>query len=296
MNRQHALGETLRSGQLDGGLRARVLGRAESLSGPSWLVSLIEDGQAILSSGEDPIAAPALVWRPWKPETRAQFAPGVRGGYVILGSSVLASVIGHLPEARDLRELVDHDVTIDLSEESRTLETLRSAFRELHSELRTDDPGARSVVDAYLRIVLFNLYRLWLARQAFRETVPSSHHAFARFSNLVEVHFRERWTVNDYARRLGMTRDRLGDVCKRARGLGPKDLIDRRVALEARLQLEGSSLSIQQVSALLGFTSSPQFTRFFKRATGVAPGQYRRQSEHRRDVPKPGTSVHYEWP
>jgi AraC family transcriptional activator of pobA len=293
---QHAVGEAIRSGQLDGALRARVIGRAESLSGPSWLVALVEAGSVGLAGGDDLIAGPTLVWRPWGTEEFARFAPGAMGWYVMLGSSTLAGAIGHLPEARDLRDFVDVPITVELHDRTPELERLRAAFQGLHTELGADAQSARAVVDAYLRIILINLYRARLSKLAFHDTAPPSYHAFARFSDLVETHFRDRWTVSDYAERLGMTRDRLQDICRRARGKAPKELIDRRVAREARLQLESSSLSIQRIAALLGFTSTPQFNRFFLRMSGITPGRYRRLSEDRRTTSDATAADLYEWP
>lgn len=291
MNRQHAVGDALRTGLLYGGLRQRVLGRAESIPGPSWLALLIENGRAAVAGEDGEIVGPALAWRVWRREARATFAPGATGCYVVLGAPALARAIGHLPEARELREFADHPATRPLDGPA---DGLRTAFRTLHRELGSDEAGARAIVDAYLRVILVQTYRARRIDAAERDRRLPAHHALARFGTLVESHFRERWTVGDYAARLGMSRDRLGDLCRRARGLGPKEMIDRRVALEARLQLETSSLSIQQVSEMLGFSSAPQFTRFFQRMTGTTPGQFRRQAL---ETPAERRAErHFEWP
>jgi len=85
-------------------------------------------------------------------------------------------------------------------------------------------------------------------------------------------------------------------LCQRARGLGPKARIVRRVARAAHLQLERPSLSIQQFAALLGISSAQQFCRFFQRISGGAPGQCRRRCKDRRAASENAAAGHYKSP
>ena len=145
-------------------------------------------------------------------------------------------------------------------------------------------------------MILVEAYRASQPGLAGGERVSPAHRVFSKFSDLVESHFRERWTVTEYARSLGMSRDRLGDICVKVRGIGPKELVDKRVTIEARLQLENSSHSVQQIADLLGFNSSSQFTRFFARTPGVPPGQYRAAFLRESDTSESATALPYEWP
>lgn len=275
--REHMVGGAVRSGLLDGALRPRIVGLAESLAGPSWFALMIESGRARIGDDETELTGPLLTWQPWNREARARFAAGATGSYVVLGSTALANAVGYMAEARELREVADRVVTVPLSNQRETFEVLRFAFAGLNRELGSNGPAARAVVEAYLRVILVEVYRAGQSQIAGRELSSPSHRAFARFGELVEAHFRDRWSVIDYAAALGMSRDRLGDICMRVRGLHPKELVDRRISVEARLQLENSSNSIQQISELLGFASASQFSRFFKRTFGVSPGHYRQE-------------------
>ncbi|MEI4492935.1 AraC family transcriptional regulator [Mameliella alba] len=271
----HSTAGSVRAGTFSGSLQPRVVGLAESLTGPSWLAFLLEAGSARLSGEEPAIAAPALVWRPWMREARAVFQAGAAGTYVLLGPTALANAVGHMPETRELREMADRPVTAPLPREGASFEAMRAAFRGLSRDLGSEAAAAHAVVGAYLRVILIEVYRAGRSQQPGRGGGSPGHRVFADYGALVEAHFRDRWTVEDYAAALGVSRDRLGDICRRVRGIGPKALIDRRVALEARLQLENSSNSIQQVAGLLGFASAAQFNRFFCRVVGRPPGAYR---------------------
>lgn len=287
---------TVRAGRLGGELRPRVFGMADSLRGPSWFALLLTSGAAELAVDEVAVSGPALIWRPWKRDARATFQAGAEGHYALIGPTALASAVGHMPVSRDLLELSNRSVAAPLDQGSEALQTLSAAFASVHRELVSERATAHAVVDAYLRIILVEVYRAEQAHSATRERASPSHRLFADFGTLVEAHFRERWTVNDYARALGLSRDRLGDICRRVRGFGPKEVVDRRVELEARLQLEGSSNSIQQIAELLGFSSTAQFNRFFSRVVGSPPGAYRKAFLEGAQDGLSARRRSYEWP
>ena len=272
---QHTAAGIVRAGTLDGGLRPRVVGLAERLNGPSWFAVLIESGSARFSDEDVSVEGPALAWRPWSSEVRVTFQAGATGTYVILGPTALANAVGHMPETRELREMADRQMVCQLNASGDVFQALRAVFHGVSREIGSDGAAAHAVVEAYLRVILVEVYRAGRSQLTAGDRPAASHRVFAEYGALVEAHFRDRWSVNDYAEALGVSRDRLGDICRRVRGLGPKELVDRRVAIEARLQLENSSNSIQQVAGLLGFSSAAQFNRFFSRTVGRPPGAYR---------------------
>lgn len=294
--RYHSANSVLRTGLLDGALRARQIGRAESVSGPAWFALLLTSGRAWISGDEGQIAGPVFTWSPWTSDKRAKFAAGTTGCYAILGSSALTSAIGQIPDGREIRDVFALSVTKPLEEDEDDRNTLNFAFRGLHRELESRSPGSQAIVEAYLRVIVIVAYRARQSTFSATETMVPGHRAFRRFGELVEIHFRDRWTVNEYASALGMSRDRLGDICRRARNLGPKELIDRRVIMEARWQLENSSLSNQQIAGLLGFSSAPQFSHFFLRHVGITPGRFRKQMQESEKAEAPAAPVLYEWP
>lgn len=265
----------VRAGALEGALRPRILGLAESLPGPSWCAVLIENGAGAVAGEAQSITGPALGWRPWGGRSRIRFEAGAVGTYVLLGESALANAIGHMPESRDLRAIAERVVTVSLAGNRGAMAPMRAAFLGIRRELGSGGAAARAVVEAYLRVILVTVYRAALPDGEEPDRASPSHRTFRRFSALVEQHFRSRWTVNDYAAALGLTRDRLGDVCRRVRGLGPKEVIDRRAMREAQLLLETSGLSVGEIAGALGFASAAPFSRFFARHAAQPPGAYR---------------------
>jgi len=95
------------------------------------------------------------------------------------------------------------------------------------------------------------------------------------FRHLVDTHYRESSEVRFYADRLNVSTSYLAQVTKRISGQAPKALIDERIISEARRLLTSTSLTVQETTYQLGFTSQAHFTKYFKKFTGLTPSEFR---------------------
>lgn len=82
-------------------------------------------------------------------------------------------------------------------------------------------------------------------------------------------------TARDYAEALAVHVNHLNRVLKEATGHTTTTLLAGRVAQEARQLLKQSSWTVAEIADSLGFTDTAHFCHFFKRHTGVAPGDFR---------------------
>ena len=98
---------------------------------------------------------------------------------------------------------------------------------------------------------------------------------FDEFRQMVETHFRQISDVRSYADRLNVSASYLAQVTKRISGQAPKAFIDERIISEARRLLVSTSLTVQEISYQLGFTSQAHFTKYFKKLTGLTPSDFR---------------------
>ena len=77
----------------------------------------------------------------------------------------------------------------------------------------------------------------------------------------------------------------------------PIELVHDRVVQEAKLRLERSARSVQEISYGLGFRDPANFSHFFKRKTGVSPARYRALARDATSGPMiPLSSSYYDWP
>ena len=156
----------------------------------------------------------------------------------------------------------------------------RMAFDTLAREYRRTAPHREALMDALLNVIL-----VWVARSSTRsaqEAQPEASRAeahFAHFCQFIEEEYATHHTVAHYASKLGLSTTHLNVLCRRAAGRTALELIHDRVLLEAKRNLVYTSMAVNVVSYTLGFADPAYFTRFFKRATGLSPKDFRHQAK-----------------
>ena len=90
--------------------------------------------------------------------------------------------------------------------------------------------------------------------------------------NLVDV------TVVSLCDELGLQERTFRNLCHRAAGCSPKQFISRIRLETAQQMLANTSMPLDALAALLGFSDQFHFSRRFKEAFDLSPSAYRRQS------------------
>jgi AraC-like DNA-binding protein len=98
---------------------------------------------------------------------------------------------------------------------------------------------------------------------------------YRRLRQEVEYHYGYTRRVEDYAVRLGCSVRTLTRACLAATGRSAKQVIDSRVALQARRLLAATDAPIADIGRRLGFPEPTNFGRFFQREVGQSPGTFR---------------------
>jgi AraC family transcriptional activator of pobA len=96
-----------------------------------------------------------------------------------------------------------------------------------------------------------------------------------QFKKQVDECFLELRTVQEYAEKLNVTANYLGDVVKNETGLNALQIIHNRLYLEAEYLLSSSPYSIKEIAEKLGFDTASHFSRFFKHYSGFNPSNYK---------------------
>lgn len=98
---------------------------------------------------------------------------------------------------------------------------------------------------------------------------------YGRFAQELERSFAQARSVAWYARALGYSDKTLLRACQAMAGAPPKELIDRRVALEAKRLLAHTQDAVGNIAAEVGFSETTNFVKFFRRREGIAPSEFR---------------------
>jgi AraC-like DNA-binding protein len=95
------------------------------------------------------------------------------------------------------------------------------------------------------------------------------------FLKELEANFHKQHSINYYASFLGCSESTLSRACLNAVGYAGKQVIDRRIALEAQRMLAHSSSTIADIAAYLGFSEATNFVKFFRRMIRETPSAFR---------------------
>jgi AraC family transcriptional activator of pobA len=199
---------------------------------------------------------------------------GVDGWVLTMPDVLIERLVVHAPE------LLSHlDKPHIVPAESQDIEALFSRIADEFTDIR---PGRLLSIQACLELILVWLARRLLVEQEREVTVQSKAAAHARrFRQLVEIGFREQRALDRYAQELGMTTTQLNRVCRTVFGKSALGVIHDRLLLEARRSLVYTSMTVAEVGYALGFSDPSYFTRFFVRATEIAPSEFRRIQRER---------------
>ncbi|MFB9239923.1 helix-turn-helix transcriptional regulator [Plantactinospora siamensis] len=98
---------------------------------------------------------------------------------------------------------------------------------------------------------------------------------YRRLRRELELSYDRTRRAEDYADRLGCSVRTLTRACLAATGRSAKQVIDARVALEARRLLAATDEPVADIGRRLGFPEPTNFGRFFHREAGSSPGAFR---------------------
>jgi AraC family transcriptional regulator, transcriptional activator of pobA len=218
------------------------------------------------------LAAPFMLWLPRLTAGEFRLTAGSDGVIASIAENFILRTVGDSPVAALLRPLLSRTTVAPHDRLIANLPEIEIAFAALVRESREQKPGASAMMGHHLGSLLLHLWRASGSNSPVRGTGTTT---VQRFRQLIELHYRDNLSIDDYAKLLSVTRAHLHDACHRSVDCTPLKLVHERLLDEARLRLENTEFPVEQIAYGLGFRDPGYFNRFFKRLTGVAPGAYR---------------------
>lgn len=215
---------------------------------------VLRPGQ-VHSFGED------LNWEGWLILFRSEFLPN--------GTDAQTDF---LPE-RMLESMPQYQVLSD-----ERFRTAVEAFLTLSADTQAGVDN-KAAIHALLRYQIYALIlrlRLFDANQmSDARSLTFAQRRFERFRALLEANYTGWHLIGPYTDALGCTQKSLNRATQEATGLNAKDLIARRLSLEAKRLLVHTDRQIYLIAEGLGFDEATNFSKFFRKHVGQSPALFR---------------------
>lgn len=200
-----------------------------------------------------------------------------RASFVVLSSHVIDFMLSNIHDPY-LFSLFKRNPILPLSEHQ--LADMTKLYDELMSIYA--DKSNRYMLQSLIHTMLGFLYKTGIncyeQKEQSTESTATGSRIVDQFLLLMQKHFREERFLNFYADKLGISPKHLSRTIKAETGLSPVEWINRYIILDAKVMLSSSNLNVQQIAEELHFPSQSFFGKYFKKATGMSPKEFRNKS------------------
>jgi AraC family transcriptional regulator, transcriptional activator of pobA len=154
---------------------------------------------------------------------------------------------------------------------------LLSVSKDIYLEYNMKQTGFNEIIKANLGVFFIELVRQ--SKNPDSLTNDSKEYALQRldlFLELLEIHFRTKKQVVQYAELMHLTPYQLNAITKKTMGKTCSELIIDQIVLEAKRLLLATTDQINQIAFELGYEDVSYFIRFFKKQAGYSPETFRK--------------------
>ncbi|MCM1989395.1 helix-turn-helix domain-containing protein [Oceanirhabdus seepicola] len=161
-------------------------------------------------------------------------------------------------------------INIDVSEESSN----RILIDLLYKEYKAEDNAVKgSLLKSLFRSFMLAISKFKKPNE--QREISGSYKRFVEFKNLVEIHYKEKKTVQDYAKMMLVSQKTINQATRAVVDLSAKQFIIDRILLEIKRYIDQGEYTINEISDLMGFDEPSNLTKFFKRYEGISPKEFR---------------------
>lgn len=163
--------------------------------------------------------------------------------------------------------------TLFLNEENNAAIAL--LWKVFENELKASDELQGEMLQMLLKRFLILCTRIYKEQNKVLHVEETKMDIIRNFSFLVEVHYKSKHTVAEYAALMNKPAKSLTNLFSSHISKTPLQIIQDRIVLEAKRMLLNTEITIKEITFELGFEDMPSFSRFFKNKIGISPKGYR---------------------
>jgi AraC family transcriptional regulator, transcriptional activator of pobA len=161
-----------------------------------------------------------------------------------------------------------------LKTDEKTWSEIRQTIDLLIAEKKRVDRSL-PIIQSLLTILMAQIQRSFNAEN--KENLNKKYVIlFKKLKNLIDQHYKEGLTANDYAEKLFITQHHLNLISKEVTGKTTSELIRSRSILEAKRLLTFTDYSVSEIATELGFFDLSYFAKVFKVETNTSPLSFKK--------------------
>lgn len=156
---------------------------------------------------------------------------------------------------------------------------IKGLLSNIKDELEWNESSGEEMIRTYLKQIIISATRKWKKQNLETDTIKISNNEleiFRDFSRYLEIHFREKHNVSDYAELLHIAPKTLTHKFKNLHLESPNQFIINRILLEAKRLLFYTDKSIKEIAYDLGYEDPAYFNRLFTNKTGSTPANFKK--------------------
>lgn len=177
-------------------------------------------------------------------------------------------------------DFFDYTSTEALHLSNQEVDIFQGVLNMIEQELhRAIDKHTRELIVSNIELLLNYCLRFYDRQFITREEI--NHGVVKKFITMLDEYINTQGqkdglpTVARFADKCCLSTGYFGTLVKTETGRTAKDLINDRILCKAKELLQSETLSVTQISELIGFKYPQHFIRFFKSLTGKTPSQWR---------------------
>lgn len=197
----------------------------------------------------------------------------VKGFGLSISDEFMALLIGNnIPRAFD-GHLRDFHFTLHQNE----LDFLDHIHQLIYESVQLSTPSLKTTMQL-ISAYLWHIHGLWDRREHETRTAQNrEQRLFADFMQLVAQYATREHHIDFYASKLCLSPRYMSAIIKKVSGKAAKQWIDDALVARIKVALRHTDKQMAQISDEMCFPNNSFFNKYFKRLTGLTPGQYRQR-------------------
>lgn len=161
-------------------------------------------------------------------------------------------------------------------DEINKFESLYQVFVE---EFKTRDSIQGEMLQMMLKRLIIKTTRLTKEQKIGQRLDDSQVDIVRKYNVLVDIHFKTKHQVNEYAEMLFKSPKTLSNLFAKYNYKTPLQVIHERIALEGKRQLIYTDKTAKEIAHDLGFDDAGSFHKLFKKMTGHTPNDFKKSTK-----------------